>query len=76
MKTKFENTLNSTEAVLLLLTNNAAVWSVIAAIATIFDLLKAKVQLVRDLRQGSVQRTVSSKLLVHLFVGINGHRLC
>lgn len=51
MTTKNENTLNSTEAVLLLLTNNVAVWSVIAAITVIFELLKAKVQLVRDLRQ-------------------------
>jgi len=51
MKTTDENKLNAAEAVVLVLANNIAIWTMIAAIVVIFDLLKAKIQLVRDLRQ-------------------------
>ena len=51
MKTTDENKLNAAEAVVLVLANNIAIWTMIAAIMVLFDLLKAKIQLVRDLRQ-------------------------
>ena len=51
MKTTDENKLNAAEAVALVLANNIAIWTMIAAIMVLFDLLKAKIQLVRDLRQ-------------------------
>jgi hypothetical protein len=51
MKRDFENRLNAVEAVLLIFANNVVVWSVIAVLSGLVDLLKAKVQLVRDLRQ-------------------------
>jgi len=51
METTDENRLNAAEAVVLVLANNIAIWTMIAAIMALFDLLKAKIQLVRDLRQ-------------------------
>jgi len=51
METNDENKLNAAEAVVLVLANNIAIWTMIAAIMVLFDLLKAKIQLVRDLRQ-------------------------
>lgn len=51
MNRNSENRLNAVEAVLLILADNVVVWSVIAALSGLVDLLKAKLQLVRDLRQ-------------------------